>query len=117
MKLFEVAIGSVNPEFQFRNGKDINNAIKATLMHDWIDVGIEADPKLSTEQGDEDHVKLSAIIKKIIKHKPGSLGSMYLHFDAQDSVQLKKILDAFNAYFGEGEWRWVCTVEGMDEET
>lgn len=65
MKLFEIADPKDADLFHVHGGDDIFGALKASLMHDWIDVGLEAKQDLTMEQVDEDIINLQPLSKRL----------------------------------------------------
>jgi hypothetical protein len=115
MKLFEIASEHDPNLFFVHSGKDILPAIKFSLMCDYLEVDIEVKQGFSVEQTDADQDAIITIARKIIKHKPGRLGSSLVHFGLDDLAKLKKFLETLDEYFRPSEWRWVCTVTREDE--
>lgn len=96
---------------------EINRAVASMSMAETIDFTLETDnmrhPNYSTDQIDEEHVALRAIIKKHTKRKVSTLGSSFMSsgFDSRKQLeQLKACLEEIADYFDPKKkdivWGW-----------
>jgi len=112
MKLHEV-LSSVDADdaVLVKSGADIMKALKASLMHDWLIVDIEADHNTEYEKYRK---PLQNLCRTIAGRRPVNGGSGLMSCTVFNSEDLKKLLDGMHAMFGDGKWLWTAAVTNWD---
>jgi hypothetical protein len=115
VKLNEIVVNTPDDDQTYvHSGADIMAAVTASFFHDWLMLDIEANPKISDEDLTTDRLELYSILKRMNRRAPTTSGMSMMSCTLHDSDKLLKMLNAFNSYFGPGEWRWAVTVTNWD---